>query len=546
MEKVTDPGILKQLESSSGEKVTDPALLAQLEAPPEKSIGGFISNVGKNAVEVGKGLVNVAIHPIDTVRNIETLASGVKSAGLEKLGIGEADPGQRQMFETVTKPITESIKNPSGIPGRMLDYAYEKPVDTAMWASGGLKLAGMTAKVGGLARTAKVLETAAKVTDPLTIPLKVAKPVVGAVKKGAREIVGSLTGAGPGMVEVAPTVSKAFEKTMRGKITGEEVVQHAKDALHDLYSQKTSEYQQKLANLPNPYVDPSPVQIKLRDLMKKYNVVVTPTGELDLSRVKMGKAGKHDIEEMVNRVWDHGNKPGDKTALGMDGLKRELDDFYSESSQARAFVTDLRNTTKNTIVKAVPEYENMMKGYSDWSTLIKDIESNLMLRKQGMTGRITADNTLRRLSSALRENFEMRKDLLKTLGTKSGMDIIGEVAGYGARKWIPWGLQGKTLTMGGGYFLKAFNPQFWPILLTSSPRVTGEFLNAWGKAAKAVGPSLSAVANVARQPAVLAPLGLAGRTRRYIDIHGPRIEGKVETPGTQPEKARRPITVFEE
>jgi len=46
--------------------------------------------------------------------------------------------------------------------------------------------------------------------------------------------------------------------------------------------------------------------------------------------------------------------------------------------------------------------------------------------------------------------------------------------------------------------------------------VVGEFLNAYGQAAKAIGPTVGAVTKVARKPAVLAPVSQAGRVRRPL------------------------------
>jgi hypothetical protein len=115
-----------------------------------------------------------------------------------------------------------------------------------------------------------------------------------------------------------------------------------------------------------------------------------------------------------------------------------------------------------------------------------------------MSGRITADQTLRRLSSALREGFEMRKDLLKTLGNRSSVDVPGEVAGYAATQWLPAGLVGKGMLGGGAYVLKGMNPKLWPILAASSPRIMGEFLSAYGTAMKAVQPATSAMGKLAK------------------------------------------------
>jgi hypothetical protein len=197
----------------------------------------------------------------------------------------------------------------------------------------------------------------------------------------------------------------------------------------------------------------------------------------------MGKAGREDIKEIVDRVSRFGSEKGDNTVSGLDALKRQLDDFYSESSQARAFVASLRSDIHKTITKAVPEYEEMTKGYHEASVLIKNIESGLLLKKPQGGGRITADRTLRYLTSSMKDNFALRRDLVQVLGVKADQDLSGQIAGYTMRSIVPLGLAGTGPAMVGEAALAHFvNPWFWPVLAASSPRASAEFLRVFGKA----------------------------------------------------------------
>lgn len=331
---------------------------------------------------------------------------------------------------------------------------------------------------------------------------QVAGKAIPALIKGAgrvtSEILGATTGSGRGAIQGSIRGGKAFENAMRGNISGDEIASNARDALQVIKDKRADAYLTKLSSIEKSKVDldQSPIQNKLRDLMKQYGVKVTPEGEIDVSRVKMGESGKRDIQKMIERVWDQGKQPGDKTAMGLDGLKRELDDFYSDSSQARAFVSSLRSTVKDTIVRNVPEYADMTKGYAEATQLIKDIESGLMLKKQGMSGRVTADNTLRRLTSAMRENFEMRKDLLEELTKGSSVDVMGQVSGYAMNQAIPHGLVGK---LGSGGALIYLNPKMWPLVAAASPRIVGEFLNVYGKAVRFTAPVKPVAAEMAKK-----------------------------------------------
>lgn len=308
---------------------------------------------------------------------------------------------------------------------------------------------------------------------------------------------GRLTNKGKLAIDEAYRNSPSFQRAVTGKITGEEIAENAKDALQGMREQRALAYQDKLAEIsgispqgaaipgqPSPQmqsIDMTPIRDKVVELMRRYRVKIDPTTrKMDTSRVAMGKSGANDIEDMLDNVMQWGSKQGDDTALGLDTLKRQLDDFYSESSQARQFVTALRKTVDETISQAVPTYKEMTKGYAEATSLIKDLESGLMLKKSGINGRVTSDNILRRLLSSLKENFEMRGDLLKTLSNESGQDILGEVAGYAMKDVAPSVFSTSGAFLLGESALIYLNPKLLPIVAASSPRLASRFLRTYG------------------------------------------------------------------
>ena len=323
----------------------------------------------------------------------------------------------------------------------------------------------------------------------------------------AKQVLGRLTGGGVGFIEESvksgqktgmslnPFKSKTdYDKAIRGEISGQDIVDNARSALQVLKDNRASEYQAKLANISSggnlsaaqgqqtAPIDPKPIISKLQGLAKQFRIglKVNPKGEaiVDVSQAAMGKEGRNEIAEVIKDIggWT------DFSPIGLDALKRRVADFYSESSQARAFVKSMESTINDTIVKAVPEYKEMTKGYAEATKLIKDIEAGLMMKKQGLMGRVTGDQTLRRLLSSMRDNFELRKDLVKSLSTASGEDILGQIGGYTGRSIVPLGLAGTGPAMVGEAMLAKFvNPHLWPILAASSPRLVGEFLRLYGK-----------------------------------------------------------------
>ena len=219
--------------------------------------------------------------------------------------------------------------------------------------------------------------------------------------------------------------------------------------------------------------------------LSRFNWSRTSVGD-----IKTSKDAK-ELKAIFDKVNNWGGQPGDNTAVELDRLRRDLDNFYSDSSRVRSFVAHARDTVNKAIVKNVPEYAEMTKGYSEATKLIKDIESGLMMRKQGMTGRVVADQTLRRLTSAMKENFELRNDLVKVLGQEGGQDVAGQIAGYSMNQLVPHGLVGK-LSGGSMAALAYVHPKMWPVLAASSPRIVGEFLLAFGKAQRAAAKAIPA------------------------------------------------------
>ena len=311
----------------------------------------------------------------------------------------------------------------------------------------------------------------------------------GLAAKGIKQAWGSLTGTGSAAIEKAVMGHPGFKAALRGKIPGEQIVHEAREALNVLKSQRAAAYQKDLADLAQLQgrIDIKPLQDKTMDVLKRFVRVDKSTGTPDWSRSALGpekSEGVRKIKQIVDTIKKWGTKEGDDTVAGLDMLKRQLDDFYSESSNARAFVSTMRNEVKKQLVKEVPEYATMTKKYMEATNLIKDIEQGLMLRKHAMTGRMTADMTLRRLTSTMKDNFELRRELVEILGDKAATDITDKVAGHAMSSMIPRGITGSGLGLGMGAYAVYVNPKFWPVLAASSPRVSAEFLMIFGKGLK--------------------------------------------------------------
>lgn len=400
------------------------------------------------------------------------------------------------------------------------------------------------------------------------------------IGKVAKPLLGRLSGTGTGAVDEAiqsgrkagmtlnPLASKTdFDLAMRGKISGDDVVANAKEALQSLKNERAAVYQEKLARISENTdpIDIQPFKDEVTEALKKFvrykeprtisttaggieaRAVPSPTpgggyvvetapgkyfeaqgaplwfgseaqaaaaaksiskpgytmntelpGAFDWARTTVGplketkkgwtgSGSAKELKTLYDQIMSWGSKEGDLTPKGLDELKRYIDQFYSDKSDIRAFTANARKKLHNIISENVPEYREMTKGYSEATNLIGDMEAGLMLKKQGMTGRVVADQTLRRLMSSMKDNFSLRKELVDTLGAKAEQDLSGQIAGYTMRSPIPVGLAGVgPIMIGEAAMLRYVNPKLWPILVASSPRVQGEFLRMFGKAMKEV------------------------------------------------------------
>lgn len=439
----------------------------------------------------------------------------VAKARKTKLGnVVEASP-YLKLFDFLGQPIIEGL---GLVGGGIAGSAVFPPFGPVAGAALGF---GIGKKTGEMARRSLAMSLGEKVSDELPIADelmrsaediktgammemggqatgKILEKGATALGKAGLQAFGKLTGTGVGAPEQAvrsgrmnigrnPLPSKTtFDKAMRGELKAQEVVDMAQAALAGIKDARAIKYQAQLKNIQNigtggsAQINPTPIVQDLSNLAQQYRIsIAVKDGKyiVDTSKAALGKAGREDIKEIIKEVgeWD------DFTPLGLDALKRRIGDLYSDSSQARQFITSLEKSIKKTITEAVPEYSKMVKDYEVATRLIKDIESNLMMRKQGMSGRIVSDQTLRRLVSAMKENFELRRNLVDAMTINADDDVMGAIAGYAMSQYMPRGITGTGAAIVGSLYAAAINPKFWPLVMSSSPRVAGEFLRLVGK-----------------------------------------------------------------
>ena len=135
--------------------------------PQKKSVGGFIGNVAKSAVNNVAGIGSALLHPIQTAKGIGNTALGAAQLLV---------PGE-QGSEQYARDLGNFYKQRYGGLSNIGETLYNDPVGVALDAStllGGAgalaKGAGSVSKVGGLSKLGRGLSRAGSLADPFQLP----------------------------------------------------------------------------------------------------------------------------------------------------------------------------------------------------------------------------------------------------------------------------------------------------------------------------------------------------------------------------------------
>jgi hypothetical protein len=334
--------------------------------------------------------------------------------------------------------------------------------------------------------------------------------VAGTTGKLLSQVLGATTGAGAASVKAAAEGSPAFLAAMRGKINPDEVVQTAQDALQSIKDSRRTSYLTDLAKIGGnkKSLDISPLHEEIQKQLSNFGVTVAKDGSLDFSRSSIANNGsaRADIQGVYDTLKNWGLKAGDRTPVGLDTLKKQLGDFYSPSGSARAFVQAVNGKLGTILKKQVPGYSEMTANYQKAGQLLDDIRS-----ATGLGGSAKVDTVFTKLTTALKGDKELRLEILNTMSDLGKQpDLLDKIAGINMSPLVPKGMVGRGIDVGAAYAVlaHAFNPQFLPMLLSTSPRVVGEFINALGLGARNTKIIRDALTTVSKRSLPLVPAAM--------------------------------------
>lgn len=436
-----------------------------------------LGNVPGSALGFAKSTINF-LNPINTINTAKQLGQDIYFAQQDGIKAMDVIKGLPQAaYDTLVPNFFKQLF--SGDLEGAKKTITEDPIGQI--APVVLVLQGVAEKTGYGKQFDSVMK---KTTDFTTKPITKTATGIGNL---ATNTLGITTGAGGEAVRTALKGGSDFTSAMRGKTSMQDVLQESQDAVSQLIQKRSTEYQSKLADIKTntSSLDISPINQTLENNLKSFNVKPIQ-GEIlpesfNRSTLQNDKPAQEIFKTVYDNMKSYGTQAGDRTPVALDTLKRSLSDLYSPNSSVRSFTSSMTDSVKTILKKNVPGYEEMTKQYSDYSNLLKDIKQNLAVG--GKAGEQTAMN---RLTGALKQNNELRLEVLKELEKTTGVNLKDKIAGAALSDAIPRGFLGKGIDIYAlsSIFRGIISPSAFAQLLATSPRFVGELMNALGLGAR--------------------------------------------------------------
>lgn len=323
-----------------------------------------------------------------------------------------------------------------------------------------------------------------------------AAPIIGGLaNKGVSvagrlgsEILGRTTGSGEAAISEAfrnPNVAKYIHTGTAPEELMTQALEEAKNGLKSLKNTRSTEYVGKLDQIKASKKEMDAITEATRntakDLLEQHRIKLQE-GKL-LNNLNFEDSTIERGQGTVQKAFNDVMRWTDNTPGGLDKLQKNLSQHLdeipaTERGGAFHFVLDLKNSVSEALKNNVPGYRDMTSGYHQASDLIDEITSALSLRDK-----TAQDTAVRKLMSTMRQNNELRKDMLATLGKAGSSDITGKIAAAALKPLTPRGLAGYVGSAAGAASI--ISPAHLPALLvylsTTSPRFVAEVVNILGR-----------------------------------------------------------------
>lgn len=460
-----------------------------------KELGGMWEGAKALVTEPHKvlpELASTAISAMDALPSDPKLRQAFLNHIAEKQGPEAAERRAKSVerWDAVRNALSESYGDWEAIKRTAAEEPAKLLLDLSTILSGG---AMATAKVPGVA---KALNTAATITDPVSLT---AKGVTKIVEPAVSARLGVHTGTGAAPLQEAARAgyeggetAKNFWKAYNNGVPAEDIVASAeqginniKQRMQQIYEVRKNDPRHGWSNDPNT-LDFAPVEKAWKDTV---NSLTTKSGKLTVGDAEWNQIQK--VGEVVAE-WEKDIKSGaiKGTADDFDGLKRRIRAIYpdGEAPQLRRVTTKMANAVDAEIKRQTPGYHTAMKDYSAGMTALDNLKAAFSLNDKA-----SVQTQMSQLQSVMRNNantqYGHRTAKLDELEHEGGVSLRPQLAGSALNSWEPRGLArigsigadtaGATMLFGplAGAATAATSA------LTSSPKITGGAYHLAGRAA---------------------------------------------------------------
>jgi len=453
---------------------------------------GAVVNFPSSLFNMASDVFKAVTDPLQTARDLGTLFVGATSKILgEPFFQSDAAKQMRLKGEKSVEQVGAFLANRYGSVESAKQALSTDPASVLSDAS--LVFTGGASILPKASMASKVLSTAAKVTDPLTI-------ATAPIAYGAKAIaptLGMTTGAGSMAIEEGfkagkegGVKGKSFIENLRGTADQLQVLQDTKSNLKAMIQEQQDAYRSGMINIK---ADQSILKFDDVDIaLQKANDRIYYKGTV---RSKDAANYLTETQKIIDE-WKAGNPTDFHTPEGLDILKQKIyDDVLSNipinQKSSTGIIGDIYNSVKSTIQKQAPTYAETMKAYADTAEQVREIEKSLSQGKKA-----SADAGLRKLQTVLRDNattnYGQRVSLVNQLEATSpqfggGIPIKSALAGQALNKITPRGIQAAGTVGTAGVLSQLSNPLAVGYLAGSSPRLVGEAAYLAGQGSRQVG-----------------------------------------------------------
>jgi len=495
-----------------------------------KMLGNAPGSFYKNTIG---GLVEALSSPLQTAKGIADVAAGgfynaMPAAVQRGINAIEVNPEAQQRAIQTANVVGQELVKPYSSTQGFKQTVQEDPFrilsDVSMLAGGagaGLKAGNIGAKT---AQAGNILTKASDVLNPVSQATYAASKLGQGAEVLGKGYLAAKSGVGTEPINQAIKAGKegnqTFLENMRDKVPSLQVLDDAKSNLAQMNADKMKEYRSGMVNIKN---DKTVLDFTgIDNALKNAESMAYYKGKIK------DQTAANVLEDMRKKVddWKNSNPADYHTPEGMDALKQTLYESFGklgpEEKTAFSAGKQVYDAVKSEIGKQAPTYAEVMKGYSESSDLINEIERTLSLGNKA-----SADTAMRKLQSLMRNNvntnYGQRLSLAQELSNAGGKDLMPALAGQAMNSLTPRGLQSVSnvptayLAYGaGGPALAAAD------VLSSSPRVVGETAYKYGQMAGALNKGAEAVSSrvpMTPQQAKMAALlaGQAGNQQSGLD-----------------------------